>query len=342
MQKNIKKLDLKTLVKIILKNKYLILVFVLIFFVAGQKLFNNSEKLNFEIDVNVYPIKYLDNANYNALNSISKFKIEANHLFDMYIEKLIYSDILLKAALELKLLDSSKYPSDNDYLESVKEFVKSITIRSRTQEKYVDKIKWSIVGNYNNRENWIAFIKLVDEMANKLIQKELQEIFNKYIETEKTKKVLNIKKLITSKLESVELIKANISASKKFDNEDREIYKSYLNMNYQLQPNSYHFLLGEKYLQSALSVIKFEIDQLDNKIKEIQNELEQEKLLAENSPLFTGNFKAAYTAINQFRIDYKIDNRLALQIIFPLIGLFFAIALALLRTFFSNNQSIQS
>ena len=125
-----------------------------------------------------------------VVNNISK-----SFLYDLFIDRLNQRSYLINALKRSNIIKREKYSNNLLYEDAILNLVSSIQIINLDSKKPILDNKSSIIQidtSFDLSENWENFLKFIEKETNILIQSDLSEMINNYLEYSKKLKIFAI------------------------------------------------------------------------------------------------------------------------------------------------------
>ena len=366
---------------IIWNSKIKLIFFTAIFFLLSLY-FYDLKKNQISARTEIRQITIFDESKYTPYNNFikqnrisnSEFKyhddfIEINkeYLLNLYLDEFRERSIIIDALTKYRLIDRSKFNSEESYLNAIKKKAFNLKILSPINIDGKSRIEirnnWIIEIQTNNKEKWNSALEYIDNEANKKILKFLADNFLLTYEIIELKKNFIIKKIeqevnvsrqeydlkMKSRLAFLEeqaLIARGLNIVNNTTDNIENFNKVIIGkqqINEEQQSSGNYYMRGYKMIEKEIELLKNRqnkdlfIENINSlfitKTNLIQdNTLEEISTLVNKTPISeVNNFKAAN--MNFKNTNYQSNYSFTKLI---LIGIFFGFTCAIVYIFFEN------
>lgn len=133
---------------------------------------------------------------YEFLNRLEFFDIDRDDLLNLFGERLATREDILEAVIAHELVDRNRFDSDDEYMESVREFANSITMEGPGIGGNTDRISISIRPKGPSKQRAAAAFRDVFSNVNEFVRESLEKRFNSLVTTESQMRLLKLEDIV--------------------------------------------------------------------------------------------------------------------------------------------------
>lgn len=167
--------DLIGTFKILLKGKWIIFAFIIIFLLITLYFQNNQPPANYNASTEIKQISTFEHDKYRFFNMTTDiFNIDRDKLFDLFIETIEEGTLIERGVDELNFFDQNNFLNKDHYYKSVNKFSSEVEIIEKNGSLFLN-------GQFYDKEKWIEFLEYLNREANLLIRDTVIDRFEKVI-----------------------------------------------------------------------------------------------------------------------------------------------------------------
>ena len=292
----------------------------------------------------------------NNGSSVGLYYITQSSLLDRYLEVLEYRSVFEEAIRKFNLIDIDNYANEKEYDEAAIMFASSIQILPAKKNNIGEEISYgSIQFVYDDKNKWTQVLNYVNEITNKIVQRDLKKMYEKLLSVLRDQKLNQIEDLTIEIENFIDDYDRETNDKLLFLQEQAEIARTlgvpkntlethvFIAQNTMLtsvETKTPLYLRGYEAIEKEINLIKSRDEEAIKafvpglyKLEQKKRKLLQDKTLIransilEKSSLSDINFKAALINVSSTNYGTLKNNRLIyLSIIFGLIiGIFYTL-----------------